>query len=105
MCVLVLGDNIFYGDLTFFYEGVQKNTGATIFGYQVNDPERYGIVEFDKNGKCYLNRRKTSKSKITICSSRTYIFIIMKLLIFQKILKPSARGELEITDVNKEYLK
>ena len=52
---LVLGDNIFYGDLTFFYESIQKNVGATIFGYQVNDPERYGIVEFDKEGNAIIN--------------------------------------------------
>jgi glucose-1-phosphate thymidylyltransferase len=99
-----LGDNIFYGDLTFFYDGVKKNTGATIFGYQVNDPERYGIVEFDKSGKAISIEEKPKNPKSTYAVPGLYIFNndVIKI---SKNLKPSARGELEITDVNKVYLE
>ncbi len=101
---LVLGDNIFYGDLTFFYDGITKNTGATIFGYQVNDPERYGIVEFDKNGKAISIEEKPQNPKSQYAVPGLYIFNndVIKI---SKNLKPSARGELEITDVNKVYLE
>jgi glucose-1-phosphate thymidylyltransferase len=101
---LVLGDNIFYGDLTFFYEGIQKNTGATIFGYQVNDPERYGIVEFDREGKAISIEEKPKNPKSTYAIPGLYIFN-NKVVEISKNLKPSARGELEITDVNKVYLQ
>jgi len=100
---LVLGDNIFYGDLTFFYEGILKNFGATIFGYQVNDPERYGIVEFDKDGNAISIEEKPQNPKSQYAVPGLYIYN-NEVIHISKNLKPSARGELEITDVNKEYL-
>jgi glucose-1-phosphate thymidylyltransferase len=100
---LILGDNIFYGDLTFFYEGIQKNVGATIFGYQVNDPERYGIVEFDKDGNVLSIEEKPNNPKSQYAVPGLYIFN-NEVVNISKNLRPSARGELEITDVNKEYL-
>ena len=100
---LVLGDNIFYGDLTFFYEGIQKNIGATIFGYQVNDPERYGIVEFDKDGNAISIEEKPKNPKSQYAVPGLYIFS-NDVINISKNLKPSPRGELEITDVNREYL-
>ncbi|MDP2362945.1 MAG: glucose-1-phosphate thymidylyltransferase RfbA [Ignavibacteria bacterium] len=100
---LVLGDNIFYGDLTFFYDGIQKNVGATIFGYQVNDPERYGIVEFDKDGNAISIEEKPNNPKSQYAVPGLYIYN-NEVVNISKNLKPSARGELEITDVNKEYL-
>ena len=101
---LVLGDNIFYGDLSFFYKGIEKNVGATIFGYQVNDPERYGIVEFDKNGKAISIEEKPQNPKSQYAVPGLYIFN-NEVVNISKNLKPSARGELEITDVNKVYLQ
>lgn len=101
---LVLGDNIFYGDLSFFYEGIKKNVGATIFGYQVNDPERYGIVEFDKEGKAISIEEKPKNPKSQYAVPGLYIFN-NEIVNISKNLKPSARGELEITDVNKVYLQ
>ena len=100
---LVLGDNIFYGDLTFFYDGIKKNVGATIFGYQVNDPERYGIVEFDKVGNAISIEEKPKNPKSHYAVPGLYIFN-NDVIDISKNLKPSARGELEITDVNREYL-
>jgi glucose-1-phosphate thymidylyltransferase len=100
---LVLGDNIFYGDLTFFYEGIQKNVGATIFGYQVNDPERYGIVEFDKEGNAISIEEKPQNPKSQYAVPGLYIYN-NEVVNISKNLKPSSRGELEITDVNKVYL-
>ena len=101
---LVLGDNIFYGDLSFFYEAIIKNEGATIFGYQVNDPERYGIVEFDKTGKAISIEEKPKNPKSHYAVPGLYIFN-NQVIEISKNLKPSARGELEITDVNKVYLE
>ncbi|MHB1685960.1 MAG: glucose-1-phosphate thymidylyltransferase RfbA [Ignavibacteriaceae bacterium] len=102
--VLILGDNIFYGSLDFFYRGIKNNEGATIFGYQVNDPERYGIVEFDKDGKAISIEEKPKEPKSNYAVPGIYIYNNDVVEISKK-LKPSARGELEITDVNKEYLK
>ena len=101
---LVLGDNIFYGDLKFFYNGIKNNFGATIFGYQVNDPERYGIVEFDKNGKAISIEEKPKNPKSHYAVPGLYIYD-NRVIEISKNLKPSARGELEITDVNKAYLE
>jgi len=101
---LVLGDNIFYGDLTFFYDAIEKNTGATIFGYQVTDPERYGIVEFDKEGKAISIEEKPLKPKSQYAVPGLYIYN-SKVVNISKKLKPSARGELEISDVNRIYLE
>ena len=101
---LILGDNIFYGDLSFFYNALERQKGATIFGYQVNDPERYGIVEFDENGKAVSIEEKPAKPKSHFAVPGLYIFD-NKVVGISKNLKPSARGELEITDVNKQYLE
>jgi glucose-1-phosphate thymidylyltransferase len=100
---LILGDNIFYGDLGFFYRALNNNTGATIFGYQVNDPERYGIIEFDKDGGALSLEEKPKRPRSSYAVPGLYIYNndVVKI---SKTLKPSNRGELEITDVNKEYL-
>ena len=101
---LILGDNIFYGDLSFFYNALERQKGATIFGYQVNDPERYGIVEFDENGKAVSIEEKPAKPKSHFAVPGLYIFD-NKVIGISKNLTPSARGELEITDVNKRYME
>jgi glucose-1-phosphate thymidylyltransferase len=101
---LILGDNIFYGHLDFFYKAIKKNEAATIFGYRVTDPERYGIVEFDKEGIAVSIEEKPIKPKSNYAVPGLYIYN-NGVIDIAKNLKPSARGELEITDVNKEYLK
>ena len=101
---LVLGDNIFYGNLKFFYNALERKKGATIFGYQVTDPERYGIVEFDDNGKAISIEEKPKKPKSHYAVPGLYIFD-NKVIDIAKNLKPSARGELEISDVNRNYLE
>lgn len=101
---LILGDNIFYGDLHFFYNALKRKTGATIFGYQVIDPERYGIVEFNKEGKAISIEEKPANPKSHYAVPGLYIFD-NKVVEISKNLKPSARGELEITDVNRQYLE
>ena len=100
---LILGDNIFYGELSFFYKALKKNTGATIFGYQVNDPERYGIIEFDKEGNALSLEEKPLKPRSNYAVPGLYIYN-SDVVNISKDLKPSERGELEITDVNKVYL-
>jgi len=100
---LILGDNIFYGDLKFIYNAIENNKGATIFGYRVNDPERYGIVEFDSNGNALSIEEKPSKPKSNFAVPGLYIYN-NDVVDISKNLKPSKRGELEITDVNVEYL-
>ena len=101
---LILGDNIFYGRLEFLYNALKRRTGATIFGYRVNDPQRYGIVEFDSNGKVISIEEKPKNPKSDYAVPGLYIYD-NRVAIISKNLKPSARGELEITDVNIEYLK
>lgn len=101
---LVLGDNIFYGSLDFFYNAVGQSSGATIFGYQVNDPERYGIVEFDDEGNAISIEEKPANPKSHYAVPGLYVYD-NKVVAIARSLKPSARGELEITDVNREYLK
>jgi len=101
---LILGDNIFYGELSFFYNALERQKGATIFGYQVNDPERYGIVEFDESGKAVSIEEKPAKPKSHFAVPGLYIFD-NKVVGISKNLTPSARGELEITDVNKQYME
>lgn len=101
---LILGDNIFYGNLEFFYNSLSLKEGAVIFGYQVNDPQRYGIVEFDESGKAISIEEKPSKPKSHFAVPGLYIYD-NKVVDISKNLKPSARGELEITDVNKKYLE
>lgn len=101
---LILGDNIFYGDLSFFYDALKRDNGATIFGYQVNDPQRYGIVEFDKDGKAISIEEKPLHPKSNYAVPGLYIYD-NQVVDISKNLKPSARGELEITDVNRTYLE
>lgn len=101
---LILGDNIFYGNLDFFYDSLDLKEGAVIFGYQVNDPQRYGIVEFDENGMAISIEEKPKKPKSHFAVPGLYVYD-NKVVDISKNLKPSARGELEITDVNKLYLE
>ncbi|MCK9425172.1 MAG: glucose-1-phosphate thymidylyltransferase RfbA [Ignavibacteriaceae bacterium] len=100
---LILGDNIFYGNLDFFYQGIENNTGATVFGYRVTDPERYGVVEFDANGKALSIEEKPKNPKSKFAVPGLYIYN-NEVVNISKNLKPSPRGELEITDVNNTYL-
>ncbi len=101
---LILGDNIFYGKLDFFYEALKQKNGATIFAYQVSDPERYGVVEFDDNGKAISIEEKPKFPKSNYAVPGLYIYD-NQVIEIAKELKPSKRGELEITDVNLTYLK
>lgn len=101
---LILGDNIFYGNLEFIYRAMQKNDGATIFGYRVNDPERYGIVEFDDKGKAISIEEKPKVPKSNFAVPGLYVYD-NEVVNISKSIKPSPRGELEITDVNNVYLQ
>lgn len=101
---LILGDNIFYGYLDFFYSALEREKGATIFGYQVNDPRRYGIVEFDESGKAISIEEKPVKPKSHYAVPGLYIYD-NRVVNISKTLKPSGRGELEITDVNRQFLE
>ena len=103
-CSLILGDNIFYGRLDFLYSALKRTYGATIFGYRVNDPDRYGIVEFDESGKAISIEEKPKHPKSNFAVPGLYIYD-NDVVEIARNLKPSARGELEITDVNVEYLK
>lgn len=101
---LILGDNIFYGKMGL--DGLTRNfaTGAMIFGYYVNDPERYGVVEFDETGRAVGIEEKPAKPKSNYAVPGLYLYD-NRVVAIAKSMKPSARGELEITDVNRIYLE
>ena len=106
---LVLGDNIFYGSgftgmLKQAVENAEKKGQATVFGYYVNDPERYGVAEFDKDGNCLSIEEKPAKPKSNYAVVGLY-FYPNSVVDIAKHIKPSARGELEITTVNQKYLE
>lgn len=105
-CALVLGDNIFYGhDFQKQLENAMANSlGATVFAYHVNDPERYGVIEFDKDGKAISLEEKPLDPKSNYAVTGLY-FYDNKVVEMAKSLKPSSRGELEITDINRLYLE
>ena len=102
---LILGDNIFYGhDLQKLLQSAdQRDSGATVFAYHVHDPERYGVAEFDKNKQVISLEEKPFKPKSNFAVTGLY-FYDEQVVNLVKCLKPSARGELEITDLNKSYL-
>ena len=105
-CTLVLGDNIFYGhDFNgLLQEAAQQQSGATVFAYRVNDPERYGVVEFDAQGKAVSLEEKPKAPKSHHAVTGLY-FYDQHVVELTKSLKPSPRGELEITDLNRLYLE
>lgn len=103
---LILGDNIFHGHgfSTIMKEALKNKTGATVFGYTVKDPERFGVVEFDENKKVLSLEEKPAKPKSNYAVTGLY-FYDGNVCEYAKQLEPSARGELEITDLNKIYLE
>lgn len=103
---MVLGDNIFHGQglKKRLREAAAREKGATVFGYYVDDPERFGIVEFDKDGKAVSIEEKPEKPKSNYCVTGLY-FYDNRVVDMAKRVKPSARGELEITDLNRFYLE
>ena len=101
---LILGDNIFYGADSFGAAFAEFQNGATIFGYQVHDPERYGVVEFDEQGRAISIEEKPRVPKSNYAVPGLYLYD-NDVIAITRDLKPSARGELEITDVNVAYLR
>ncbi len=105
-CALVLGDNIFYGSglSVLLQKAARQRKGATIFAYEVSDPERYGVVEFDKKFNAKSIQEKPAKPKSNYAVPGLY-FYDKDVVKVAKSIKPSARGEYEITDINRHYLK
>ena len=101
---LILGDNIFYGKLDFYRDALAIECGAYIFGYQVRDPERYGVVEFDAEGKAISLEEKPKEPKSHFAVPGLYVYDD-QVVDLCRALRPSARGELEITDVNRVYME
>jgi glucose-1-phosphate thymidylyltransferase len=101
---LILGDNIFYGKLDFYRDALAIERGACIFGYQVRDPQRYGVVEFDAQGKAISLEEKPKRPKSHFAVPGLYVYD-ERVVDLCQTLRPSARGELEITDLNLLYLK
>jgi len=108
-CTLILGDNIFYGEMALLdimqrFDGTDKRVGARVFGYPVTDPERYGVVEYDAEGKVISIEEKPVKPKSRYAVPGLYVYdntVVAKA----RALKPSPRGEYEITDINRMYLE
>jgi len=101
---LILGDNIFYGKMGLDRAVAEFTSGARIFGYYVQDPERYGVVEFDENGRAVGIEEKPARPKTHYAVPGLYLYD-SKVVELTKTMRPSARGELEITDLNLEYLR
>ncbi len=108
-CAMILGDNIFHGNgltkqLSKAVNNIKDHGGATVFGYYVNDPERFGVVEFDSKGRAVSLEEKPKEPKSSYAVTGLY-FYDKNVCEYARILKPSARGEFEITDLNKIYLE
>lgn len=105
-CAMILGDNIFYGNgfIKNLHAAAAKTQGATVFGYYVDDPQRFGIVEFDTQGKAVSIEEKPSQPKSNYAVTGLY-FYDSRVCDYAKRIRPSARGELEITDLNRIYLE
>lgn len=101
---LILGDNIFYGKLDFYRDALATKTGACIFGYQVRDPQRYGVVEFGTDGRAISLEEKPKQPKTHFAVPGLYVYD-NQVVELCRALRPSARGELEITDLNLRYLE